>query len=76
MNEQMIGQWIILGIIVTMIAFDKVKAWQIKNGRKNNSDNPGNFGERIAKLEEKAENIEGDIDEIKQKLNKMNSYRK
>lgn len=68
MNEQMIGQWIVLGVIITMMAFDKVKAWQSKNGKKSNSGNPGNYGERIATLEEKAENIEDDINEIKKEL--------
>jgi len=78
MNEQAIIQWVVLGIVVTMIAFDKVKAWQVKNTKPPNGkkSNPGNYGNRITRLETKMENVEKAIDEIKKKLDKMNSYRK
>lgn len=33
-------------------------------------NNPGNHGERIAKLETKVENIEEDIKEMKEKMQK------
>lgn len=76
MNELMIGQWIVLGAVITLMIFDKVKAWQIRNEKKSNPGNPGPHGERIAKLEKGVENIEEDIKNIWEKLNKMNSYRK
>lgn len=71
MNGQMIGQWILLGIILTITAFDKVRVWQqAKNDKNSKQSNPGNYGERIARLEARVKNIEEDIREIKRRMEK------
>lgn len=61
MTEQ-IGQWILIGIMVAFIAFDKAK--------KLFSNNPKGFGERIASLETDMKNVKEDIKEINRKLNR------
>lgn len=65
MDTQTIGQWIILGIIIAVLAFDKVSKLKLFK----NSNNPG-YGERIAGLETDMKNVKEDIIEIKVKLNK------
>ena len=73
-----IGQWILIGIGVAFIAFDKARKW-FGNGKKNGSTvtykyNPHPPGEAprcqenrdlLMKLQTKVEGIEKDIDEIK-----------
>ena len=74
MEEQAIIQWVMLGVVIGIMAFDKVKAWQMRNGRRlSNPGNPGKgtTGERLATLEEKTENIEKDIDGIKKDVRKI-----
>ena len=73
MEEQAIIQWVMLGVVIGIMAFDKVKAWQMRNGRKSNPGNPSNLGtpsERMTRLETKVDNIEEDIKGIWRKLDK------
>jgi len=58
--DQQALQWIIIGVTVAFIAFEKAMKL-LKN-------NPKNYGERIATLEKAVEIIEGDIKEIKDKM--------
>ena len=76
-----IGQWILIGIVVAFVAFDKAKGWfgNGKNDKKNGTTirykyNPHPPGEAprcqenrdlLMKLQTKVEGIEKDIDEIK-----------
>lgn len=84
MDAQGILQWVILGIVVAFMAFDKAGKWFAgKNGKgaktqtayKFNPHPPGasptcqQHGERLAKVEEAVENIEKKIDRIENKLN-------
>ena len=75
-----IAQWILIGIAVAFVAFDKAKGW-FNNGKKNNTTkikyNPHPPGEAprcqenrdlLMKLQTKVEGIEKDIDEIKTKI--------
>ena len=70
-----IAQWILIGIAVAFVAFDKAKAWfgNGKNGKayKYNHHPPGEAPrcqenrDLLMKLQTKVEGIEKDIDEIK-----------
>ena len=60
--EEQIGQWILIGIMVAFVAYDKAK--------KLFSNNPKGYGERIATLETNMKNVKEDIKEIKAKLNR------
>lgn len=55
-----------LGLIILSLAQALVLALRLSQGKKSN---PGNYGERIGKLETRAKNIEEDIGRIKDKLN-------
>ncbi len=64
MEPGQIIQWVFIGIVLAIVAYDKARgAWKKKNG------NPGNYGERIASLETSMEGVEEDIKAIKDKLN-------
>ena len=56
-------------LTLAQIVLVGMKIIEKRNHKKN--DNPGNHGERIAKLETKVENIEKDITEIKGGLEKL-----
>ena len=56
--------WIVIGIIIAVQAYDKARtAWKRRNG------NPGNYGEKIGRLEERMEGVEEDVKAIKDRLN-------
>lgn len=64
MQPEQIIQWVIIGIVIAVFAYDKARgAWKRRNG------NPGNYGERIAGLETAMKGIEEDVKAIKEKLN-------
>lgn len=84
MDAQTVLQWIILGVVVAFIAFDKAGKWfATKNGKgvktqtayKYNPHPPGasptciKHGERLATLEEAVENMEKQLVRIENKLN-------
>ena len=61
-----------LGLAVIALTQALVLVLRLSQGRINKkNNNPGNYGIKIAKLETKVENIEGDIREIKEKLEKI-----
>lgn len=63
MEPSQIIQWVFIGVILAIVAYDKARGiWKRRN------DNPRNYGERIAKLEEAMENVQEDIRKIKEKL--------
>jgi len=62
MDQQQIFQWIIIGIAVAFVAFERAKKLFGK------SNNPG-YGERIARLEEQMEDTERRLERIEGKLN-------
>lgn len=53
-------------LALTILALVNVLALIIKTKK----NNPGNYGERIATLEEAVDNIKADIEEMKGKLNR------
>jgi len=65
MNGQIL--WLFMLIIMTLaqVILLIVRSAQRKR------NNPGNYGERIATLEAKINNVEKDIEEIKKKLNNI-----
>lgn len=71
--EERIGQWIILGIIIAVLAFDKVAKLKLFRNSGNPSRNSGNpkYGERLATLEQAVTDIRDDIREIKRRLNNI-----
>ena len=79
MPEQ-IGQWIVIGIVVAFVAFDKAKKWfDTKNGKnavfKYNPHPPGDadtckrHGEDIASIKTDITNIKEDLKRIERKIN-------
>jgi len=63
MEPSQIIQYVLIGIIIAAIAFDKARG-----AFKRRNNNPG-YGERIAKLETAVEGIEDDLKIIKERLN-------
>jgi len=56
--------WVVIGILIAVQAYDKARgAWKKRNG------NPGNQGERIARLETAMKDVKDDVMVIKRKLN-------
>ena len=64
MMENQIGQWVIIGIVVAFVAFEKAKKFFGK------SNNPG-YGERTGRLEERMKDVERRLGNIERKLNGM-----
>ena len=62
--------WLVV-ITLAQVVLVGMKILEKRNNKKNHSGNPGNHGERLATLETKVENIEGDIKEIKDGLEKL-----
>jgi len=74
--EQQIGQWILIGILITITAFDKVRKRFKGNSNKSEvGDNPNpcaSHGERLATLEEAVGNIERTLVRLERKINGLN----
>lgn len=81
MESQIIANWIITGILVAFVAFDKAKAWFSKSGgsTKKLGNNPHpcqkhadelkKHGEQLARLEEASQDAERRLERIENKLN-------
>jgi len=72
MESQIIANWIITGILVAFVAFDKARAWFNKSGgnTKKLGNNPHpcqRNSERLARLEEAIKDIERRLGRIEDK---------
>jgi len=73
MDGQTIVQWILLGVVIAERIFER--AWKLingKNSKQSSNNNPrpcGEHGERLARLEEAAENLEKQLVRIDRRLN-------
>ena len=64
--DQVIGQWILIGIVVAFQAFDKVKAWMSVNGKR-----PANGNGKFLNHESRISSLEATMKIVCREIEKM-----